>query len=77
MKHLGLFLLVISSSVWAGTSANLHLRAVVPASYEVKIEMSENGPVAFIKTNVRKNGILPKHKIVKRESNYLISVFHP
>lgn len=77
MKVLGPFLFLFAFNAFAGSSTVLQLRAIVPVEYKVQIKVNEEGPVASISSNQKKQTLLPKFEVSKTEDSYLISIVHP
>lgn len=76
MKNgIGLFLLLLSTELFAGSSGILMLRARVPASYDVKLEKQGDRVVPVVHSNRAR--IVPKVSMVRKNNLRLVSVVHP
>lgn len=75
---LGLIIFSSSFSALAGsTNGILLLRARVPASTRVVVEMKNKRPVSRIITNGHSKFGQPNVQIERKNSHYLVSVTHP
>lgn len=77
-NYLGLFLLLFTFEAYSkNTNAVLHLRAIVPITYQVEFKMDAEGPKASIHSNQKAHLALPRYTITKHKNNYLVSIVHP
>ncbi len=77
-NYLGLFLLLFTFEAYSkNTSTVLHLRAIIPITYQVELKMDAKGPKASIHSNQKGRLALPRYTITKQKNNYLVSIVHP
>lgn len=76
MKNgIGLFLLLLTTDLFAGSSAVLFLRARVPASYTITME--KQGPTYLPVIHSNRARVLPKVTVSRKNNHNLVSVVHP
>lgn len=74
-KGIGLFLLLLSTQIFAGTSGVLVLRARVPASYSITIEKHGETVIPVVHSN--RTRVLPKVTMIRKNNQRYVSVVHP
>lgn len=74
---LGLFLISTTSHSFAGTTAGLFLRALVPVTVSVEVQVENGVPRPRVNSNSRSPASLPKTSVTLEKSTYVVSVIQP